>query len=212
MFTKLKICGVTSLEDALNLVDAGVDILGFNFFSGSPRYITLKKAKNICRQLPFFVTKVGILVKPAFKQTQITIEGGGIDALQIYEPQNFNNYFEIQVPVIHVVRMEKNCKEIKLLPGYNKILLDSFSAKQFGGTGDSFEWSTIPDFLPAKKLVLAGGINPGNIRNALEQVGPAIVDVASGCEISPGKKDINKVKNLVRQVYDFNFRNLTDEN
>ena len=168
MFTKLKICGVTSLEDALNLVDAGVDILGFNFFPGSPRYITLKKAKNICRQLPFFVTKVGVLVKPTFKQTQITIEAGGIDVLQIYEPQDFSDYSDIQVPVIHAVRMDKKPEKIKLLPGYDMVLLDSFSAKQFGGTGDTFEWTTIPDFLPAKKMVLAGGINPGNIKTALE--------------------------------------------
>ena len=212
MLTRLKICGVTSLEDALMLVDAGVNILGFNFYPGSPRYIPPNEAKNIGRQLPFFVTKVGILVKPTFIQTQKTIKAGGIDALQIYEPQDFKDYSEIQVPVIHVVRMGKEPEKIKLLPGYDMILLDSFSAKQFGGTGETFEWKTIPDFLPANKLVLAGGIYPDNMKQALEQVRPAIVDVASGCEISPGKKDIKKVKNLVRQVYDFNIRNVTDGN
>ena len=212
MFTQLKICGVTSLDDALNIVDAGVNILGFNFYPGSPRYIPLKDAKNICRRLPFFVTTVGILVKPTFTQTQKTIKAGGINTLQIYEPLDFKDYSEIQVPVIHVVRMGKKTEKIKLLPGYDMILLDSFSAKQFGGSGDTFEWRTIPEFLPEKKLILAGGINPDNIKTALEQVRPAVVDVASGCEISPGKKDIKKVKNLVRQVYDFNIRNVTDGN
>ena len=212
MFTQLKICGITNLEDALRITDAGVNILGFNFFTESPRYIPLEKAQEIFKQLPLYVTKVGILVNPTLKDVHKTIELARLNALQIYEPKDFDNYYKIQVPVIHVIRMQKSPQQIKLFPGSDMILLDSFSRGQFGGTGDTFEWSTIPDFLPRRKIFLAGGINSNNIRQALEQVKPAVIDVASGCEKSPGKKDIKKVKNLVEQVYKYNFRNQMNGN
>ena len=201
MRTRLKICGVTNLADARAAVDCGVDILGFNFYEASPRYVHVSDAGDIINGLPFFISTVGILVRPTRKIMEGVIEKSGVGALQIYEP--IDDYKKLPVPVILAVRMERGAISFPDDTDAEMILLDTFSKTEYGGTGRRFDWSWIPDSIPRERLILAGGINPGNIDEALRQVGPAVIDVAGGAESSPGEKDRQKMIQLVKKVRQF---------
>jgi len=209
MLTRLKICGITTKEDALMCVENGVNVLGFNFYPESPRYIEPIKAREIIQQLPFFVSSVGILVKPTLDAVKNTIQISGVNTVQIYQPVDFHDFREIEVPTIVAFRI---CREQSMenfnYRGANMILIDSFSRETFGGTGKTFNWELIPSSIPREKLVLAGGITPYNVVSALEKVRPAMIDVASGAEKSPGVKDLKKVKELVYLIQQFNLKKL----
>ena len=204
MVSRLKICGITNQADALACVKAGVDMLGFNFYRSSPRFIPVPNACSIIDLLPSTVTSVGILVRPTLEEVLTIIATSGVNTVQLYEPQDIMDYSKIPVPVIIAYHVSDR------FPGNihnlfsDMILIDSFAADKMGGSGQVFDWSTVPDFIPRERLVLAGGINPDNIFDALHQVNPAVIDVASGAEIFPGKKDIAKVTQLVEAVKIYN--------
>jgi phosphoribosylanthranilate isomerase len=204
MPVKLKICGITRLEDALTAVRLGVDWLGFNFFSASPRFIAPQNAAAIIAQLPPTVECVGILVRPTLSEVLRVVEKSHVRRIQIYEPQDFGDFKCLPVPGIIGLRFIDG-----RLPEYERyradmLLVDSYTPNLFGGTGIVLEWQRIPLHIPREKLILAGGLNPGNIRQALEMVTPAVVDVASGAESAPGFKDTAKMKALVEQVHRYN--------
>jgi phosphoribosylanthranilate isomerase len=205
MFTSLKICGITSVEDALMCVNYGVDLLGFNFYPPSPRYIEPEKVKDIINQLPSGIRSIGILVQSNREQTENIIAATGINGIQLYQPNGITDFSQLSVLVILAFQLKsENLTKNIFQPGVDMILLDSYSKKEFGGTGKSFEWKMIPDWFPNQRLILAGGITPLNIRQALTAVQPAVIDVASGAEYSPGKKDPTKVRALVTAVQDHN--------
>jgi len=206
MPVKLKICGITSLEDALLAAQLGADWLGFNFYPASPRYIAPELAAEIIKVLPKTVESVGVLVKPFLEEARKIITITGVQRLQIYEPQDFNDYSQLGVPVIACYRC-KNGKITELnYASADMVLLDNYAESIFGGTGQAFNWRWIPTELERKKLVLAGGIDTTNILEALEMIGPAVIDVASGSESKPGHKDPEKIKTLVSQIRIFNQR------
>jgi len=207
MNTRLKICGITSLADAELTVRLGVNILGFNFYPASPRYIEPEQCRSILEKLPFFVISVGILVRPDRKTVDEILKRSGVKILQILEPVGFTDFYDIPVPVIYVHRMKEPFRINGNLRGASMVLLDSFVKNAYGGSGKSWNWEMLPTDFPREKLVLAGGIYPGNIKKALEAVQPAIVDVASGAETTPGKKDPRKIQSLVEAVTDFNRQN-----
>jgi len=207
MNTRLKICGITSLSDAELTVRLGVNILGFNFYPASPRYIEPEQCRSILEKLPFFVISVGILVRPDRKMVDKILERSGVKVLQILEPVDFTDFYDIPVPVIYVHRMMEPLRIDQGLRGARMVLLDSFVSNVYGGSGRSWDWGMLPADFPREKLVLAGGIHPGNIKKALEAVQPAIVDVASGAETAPGKKDPRKIQSLVEAITDFNRQN-----
>jgi phosphoribosylanthranilate isomerase len=178
-----------------------VDYLGFNFYPGSPRYLSTEKAHEIIRTLPSQVQSVGIIVRPKLNDVLNIIKMSNITMTQIIEPQDFTNFSLIPVPVIAVQRINDMVSQTFQLNGAAMLLLDTYVPDELGGSGKKFDWSLIPDSIPREKLVLAGGITPENVAEAVTTVKPAVIDVASGAEISPGKKDITKVKRLIEVIY-----------
>ena len=200
MSTRLKICGITTRHDATICADLGVDLLGFNFYSGSPRFISFEDAHSIIQDIPPTTKSVAILIRPKRLDVLDAIIKSGIDMVQIHEPEDFSDFSEIPVPVIFVKRISESILPTYEFNGTEMILFDTYTPGELGGSGKVFNWSLIPKEIPRNRLVLAGGINPENAQDALDQVNPAVIDVASGAEISPGIKDLAKVKRLVEIV------------
>lgn len=205
MFTHLKICGITNSKDALAAAELGITFLGFNFFKESTRFISPENAKNIIKALPAMVNTVGILVKPTLEDCLKVVESTGIKFLQIYQPLDFDDFALLPVPVIAAHRV-KNGSTFDYKPANEQfVLLDAFDAKAYGGTGRPLNWTRLPSTVPRDRLVLAGGITPQNILEALNLVNPAIIDVASGSEKEPGIKDVEKMRSLQKAVLTFNI-------
>ncbi len=204
MKVRLKICGLTNYPDAEMAVRLGADLLGFNFYPKSPRYIPPELAGEIIRRLPPLSVPVGVLVEPRLDDCLEILKTTGAAALQIQQPQSIRDYSVIPAPVIAGYRLRATDMAVPAGRGESMILLDSFVPGIFGGTGKRLDWSRIPAEIPREKLMLAGGIHPGNVREALKKVSPAVIDVASGSESSPGKKDPEKIRALVEQVQKFN--------
>lgn len=203
MRTKVKICGLTRLPDALAAVEAGADALGFMFFAGSKRNIAPAAAAQIIRALPPFVAKVGVFVNASAETVRATIAECGLDTLQFHgeETPEFCRQFA-PLKVVKAFRIQ-NADSLKPLPEYavDAWLLDSYVAGQRGGTGEKFNWDLAAQ---AKELgrpvILAGGLTPENVADAVQQVWPYGVDVSSGVESAPGQKDAGMVRRFVEIV------------
>jgi phosphoribosylanthranilate isomerase len=209
MFTKLKICGITNLLDAKICIRYGVDILGFNFFPESPRYITPEQCKEIMNELPFWIKKVGILVKPSDQHIIDLISQVDIDVLQLYNPPEEIDFTQIGKPIIRCYPIkDSNNFHLRKDEKADMYLLDYYDKIKIGGSGKSFDWRLIPDWLPREKLILAGGVNINNIDDALQLIDPAIIDIASGAESCPGKKDPNKIKALMEKIIKYNIKKI----
>jgi len=206
--TRIKICGITNLQDAQAAVNCGVDILGFNFYKASPRYINPEATRTIIRQLPFYMSTVGILVQPRKDEMLQIAQESLVNALQVYEPQDIHDFHDFPIPIIYCIRLQDG--EMLKIPENEAamILLDTYSKSEYGGTGKRFDWAKITDTIPQERLILAGGIDTDNVEEALRIVNPAVVDVASGAEIEPGKKDEKKMAELVKKIESFNQKNI----
>ena len=200
MKTRIKICGITNLQDAQAAVNCGVDILGFNFYKASPRYINQEATRAIIRQLPFYLGTAGILVQPRKDEMLQIAQESLVNALQVYEPLDIHDFHDFPIPIIYCIRLQDG--EMLKIPenGAAMILLDTYSKSEYGGTGKRFDWAKITDTIPRERLILAGGIDTDNVEEALRIVYPAVVDVASGAEIEPGKKDEKKMAELVKKI------------
>jgi len=203
---KVKICGITSLDDAMACVEVGADALGLNFYEPSPRYVSPEKAAEITRHLPPFVARVGLFVNASEDTIRRTIEKTGINTLQFHgdETPEFCERFA-PMKVIKAFRMQ-GADTLKQLADYNvdAWLLDSFEAGTPGGTGMIFNWELARQAKDeGKPIILAGGLNPENIAEAIHETWPYAVDVASGVESEKGKKDpalVRRFIEIVRQV------------
>ncbi|PYJ92745.1 MAG: phosphoribosylanthranilate isomerase [Verrucomicrobia bacterium] len=203
MSVRVKICGITKVEDALAAVAAGADALGFMFYEPSPRNMSEKVAAEITRRLPPFVAKVGVFVDPGEKAVSETISLCGLDTLQFHgdETPAFCRKFS-PLKVYKAFRI-RNSESLKSLPAYKTgaWLLDSFVPDKPGGSGVTFNWDLAVE---AKKLgppiILAGGLTPENVADAVRKVRPYAVDVSSGVESSPGKKDHAKMRDFIAAV------------
>ena len=200
MSVKVKICGVTNFDDALAAVDAGTDALGFMFYEPSPRNVSIKVAADIIRQLPPFVAKVGVFVNATEETVRRAIGECGIDTLQFNgdETPEFCRKFS-PLKIYKAFRVE-NLESLGALPGYrtDAWLLDSFVAGKPGGTGAKFNWDlAIESKKLGRPIILAGGLTPENVADAIRKVQPFAVDVSSGVESSPGKKDHAKVRRFI---------------
>jgi phosphoribosylanthranilate isomerase len=200
MSVKVKICGITRCEDALTAVEAGADALGFMFYQASPRFITHERTAEIIRALPPFVAKVGVFVDATEDAIRRAVTECGLDTLQFHgtESPEFCRKFELKV--MKAFRI-KDSASLKALPAYDREawLLDSFVPGQPGGTGATFNWDLAAQ---AKALggpiILAGGLTPENVAEAVRRVRPYGVDVSSGVESEPSKKDTEKVWSFVQ--------------
>jgi len=202
MSTRVKICGVTNPADALAGVEAGADALGFNFYEKSPRHLTVPAAAKISRQLPPFIMRVGVFVNAPEDLVLRAIGEVGLTLLQFHgdEPPEFCTQFGLMSMKAFRVQDAGSLQE---LPKYqtDAYLLDAFSPAARGGTGEKFNWDLALEAQKfGKPVFLAGGLTPENVAAAVRKVRPFGVDVASGVESSPGKKDHQKVKAFIAAV------------
>jgi len=193
---KVKICGITSLEDALTAVEAGADALGFVFYSASPRQILPDQAAEIIRHLPPFVQTVGLFVNEEPATVHATADRCGLDIVQLHGEETPAYCSSIRRRVIKAFRVKDFTSLDELLryhvAGY---LLDAWSPAARGGTGQTFNWEIAAEAVRrGRPIVLAGGLTPENVAESIRQVRPYGVDVSSGVESAPGRKDAAKIR------------------
>lgn len=197
-----KICGITRIEDALAAAEAGADAIGLVFYAKSPRAVDLQQARAIIAALPPFVTTVGLFVNASRCELNEILEAVPLDLLQFHGDETPADCDGFHRPWIKALRvrpgddLEAQCKHYANASG---ILLDTFVAGVPGGTGEAFDWSLVPPRL-SKPIILAGGLNPSNVGQAIAQVGPYAVDVSGGVEQAKGIKDAARIEAFVRAV------------
>lgn len=198
---KVKICGITNLNDALLAVEAGADALGFVFYDKSPRCVEPDKAAEIIRGLPPFVTVVGLFVNTGIDFVNSTAESCGLDLIQLHgdETPDFCSMVNRRVVKVFRIRDAQSLGPMKdyRVAGY---LLDAYSPQVYGGTGHTFNWDIAKDAKMHGPIILAGGLTPDNVRKAVEVVRPYAVDVSSGVEAAPGIKDPDKVRKFIENA------------
>ena len=200
---KVKICGITNLEDALNAIDAGCDALGFVFYKKSPRYIEPKRAKEIIEKLPEKILKIGVFVNEKEKSIRSIANLCKLDMLQFHgnESPEFCQKFG-GFRVIKAFRVKDKIDLSEILR-YNTFayLFDAFVKSKRGGTGKRFNWGLLRPLAGIRQQIfLSGGINANNAKRAIQVVWPDWIDVSSSVEIRPGKKDQTKVKEFIEAV------------
>jgi phosphoribosylanthranilate isomerase len=200
---KVKVCGITSYEDARLVLDLGGDALGFNFFPSSPRYIRPEDARAITRRLPPFIVAVGLFVNVREVSEVIeTAQAAGVQVLQLHGDESPEYCRElIKWPLIKALRIGE-CGVPENFRDYavQSFLLDAKDDVLFGGTGKSFDWSLAQNIQSFAPIILAGGLRPDNVREAIRIVQPYAVDVCSGVESKPGKKDSGKLLEFMHEV------------
>jgi phosphoribosylanthranilate isomerase len=198
---RVKICGITTLDDARMVVEAGADALGFIFYDKSPRNINPVAAANIIAKLPPFIQTVGLFVNENIEQVNWTADYCGLDIVQLHGAETPEDCLEVNRRVIKVFRMQ-NIVSIEPMKKYqvSGYLLDAWSPDAFGGTGRTFNWEVAAAARQYGRIILAGGLTPDNVVEALQVVQPYAVDVSTGVESSPGKKDGSKVKAFIKRA------------
>ncbi len=197
---KVKICGITRLEDALAAAEFGADALGFVFYEKSPRYVRPEIAAEIIAQLPPFITSVGLFVNPDAAAVRTIIAHTALDLLQFHGDENNAFCAQFTRPFIKAIRMAEALdlhKEIEKYPGARGILLDAYDPQRYGGTGHTFEWSRVHGGLP-KPVIVAGGLTPENVAQAVAMTHPWGVDVSGGVEQSKGIKQRSLIEAFMR--------------
>ena len=199
---KIKICGITNYDDARAAVDFGADALGFVFFRESPRCITPEKAAAITSKLPVFVTTVGVFVNERAEEILKIIEDTGIDVIQLHGEES-PDACRLSRRVIKGIRV-KSLESLEPLARYQNLvsafLLDTFEPHMPGGTGQVFNWDIAVEAKNFGRIILAGGLTPGNISEAIRRVNPYAVDVSSGVELVKGKKDHQKMRLFIEKA------------
>lgn len=198
---KVKICGITNLEDALAAAEAGADAIGFVFYPESPRFIDPGKARAIIARLPVFITSVGVFVDESEDLIRRIIREGGIQVLQFHgseSPVLCTRFREKAVKAIRI-KDEESIREMQMFD-VDTFLLDTMVEGIRGGTGKTFNWKYAEMAKEHGRIILSGGLNASNVGEAIRRVRPYGVDVSSGVEISPGKKDHHKIMEFVREA------------
>jgi|SaaInlStandDraft_6_1057023.scaffolds.fasta_scaffold23797_2 phosphoribosylanthranilate isomerase len=202
---KIKICGITSLEDALDAISLGVNAIGFIFYKHSSRYISPEKAEEIVLNLPPFVHTVGVFVNQEKDEVNDIVKRCKLDIVQLHGDESPSFCMDMTrrvIKAIPVADLDDLNQIIKYQGLVSGILLDTKDRDNYGGTGRSFDWGIA---LKAKEfdmpLILAGGVNISNIQRAIRLINPYGIDISSGVELSPGKKDYNKMKEFLEVAH-----------
>ncbi len=199
-FTRIKVCGITSVEDALAAIACGVDVLGLVFYRKSPRAVSIEQACEIARHVAPFTCLVGLFVNAPERDIEAVLGKVPLSLLQFHGDETEVDCNRWHLPYIKALRVRPEIPVKEMIAPFSSAsgyLLDSYRPGVVGGTGESFDWELIPDNLD-KPVILAGGLNPGNIQKAIMTVNPYAVDVSSGVERTPGIKDIDKIKAFVK--------------
>ena len=202
MRTRVKICGITRPEDARQAAQCGADAIGLVFYSKSPRAVDAEKARKIVQDLPAFVTRVGLFVNMPRDEIQQILQSVSLDILQFHGDESAEDCRGYNKPYIKALRMKQDIdvvKEALRYPDAAGILLDSYQPGVPGGTGTTFDWNVIPGEM-ANSLILAGGLGPANVAEAIANIRPYAVDVSGGVESEKGIKDHSLIRDFINEV------------
>lgn len=202
MRTRVKICGITSLDDAMAAISHGADALGFVFWPKSGRYIAPADAGALIGRLPPMVTTLAVVVDPTGDELASIVDQANVDAVQFHGQEAADFCERCPRPYVKAVRVQSSADVHEASAGHPKaraFLLDTYKKGRPGGTGESFDWDLIPpDF--ARPVILAGGLTPQNVGRAVTHVRPYAVDVSGGVEKQPGVKDAGKIEQFLNEV------------
>jgi phosphoribosylanthranilate isomerase len=210
--TRVKICGFTRPDDALAAVRLGADAIGLVFYPPSPRHVEIETARAIVASLPPFVTVVGLFVDEEAARIKEILERVRIDLIQFHGDEAAEYCAGFGKPYIKAIRMSPGLDLAAVMDAHGHasgFLLDAWHPDAKGGTGSRFDWSLIPGEY-ADSLILAGGLEPGNVAGALRTVRPFALDVSSGVEAEKGIKDAGKMAAFLKEVYKFDYSQQVD--
>ncbi|HEY0563855.1 MAG TPA: phosphoribosylanthranilate isomerase [Methylophilus sp.] len=202
MRTRVKICGITRVEDALAVVKYGADAIGLVFYAPSPRNVSIAQAQAIVANLPPFVTTVGLFVNAGTAYIQQVLAQVRLDCVQFHGDETAAECEQINMPYYKAIRVKPDTNLLQYATEFKHaqaLLLDAYSEAAVGGTGLTFDWKLIPSNLN-KPVILAGGLTPDNVGLAIDAVNPYAVDVSGGVELSKGIKDDSKIAAFMRVV------------
>ena len=200
---RVKICGMTNAEDARVAVEAGADALGFVFYRKSPRWVDTEVVKRIVQELPPFVLAVGVFVNEDAKAVRDLMDECGLSLAQLHGEETASYCQALGRPVLRAIRLQNRGDLLPLAEYQGRssvrgFLVDAFSEKAYGGTGEVVDWTLAAEAAGVSPILLAGGLTPENVTEAIRQVRPYGVDVSSGVEANPGKKSHDKVRAFIR--------------
>ena len=198
---RIKVCGLTRVEDVQAAVAAGVDAIGLVFYPDSPRHVSIEQAAELCRHIPPFVTVVGLFVNASRAEVHRVIEAVPLNLLQFHGDETVDQCEGFGVPYLRAARVRPGVDLLEFATQFasaRALLLDTWTPA-FGGSGESFDWTLVPASCPLP-VILSGGLTPDNVAEAIRQVRPAAVDVSSGVESAKGIKDAAKICAFVSAV------------
>ncbi len=202
MRVRAKICGITRVEDALLAVQNGADAIGLVFYAPSPRNVSIRQAVSIANQVPAFVSVVGLFVNAEAGFVNEVLAQVQLDLLQFHGDETPEYCAQFKRPFIKAIRVKNDTNLVQCAKDFSAakaLLLDTYTDGVAGGTGHVFDWDLIPSQLD-KPVILAGGLNAGNVAQAIEKVKPYAVDVSGGVEATKGIKDATKIAAFMQQV------------
>ena len=197
--TRIKICGMTSVDDALRTIEAGADAIGLIFWTGSKRAVDVERARAITRALPPLVSAVGVFVNETPDRVRTIADAVGLSGVQLHGDEIMSDWARFPRPVLKAMRVEQYAAS-PWKTARAAILVDAHDPVTIGGTGRTIDWEAAREIAAMRPLVLAGGLTPDNVADAIARVAPWGVDVASGVEQAPGVKDMAKVRAFVQAV------------
>lgn len=198
---RIKVCGLTRAEDVQAAVAAGVDAIGLVFYPESPRHVTIAQAVTLCREIPPFVTIVGLFVNASRAEVHRVVESVPLNLLQFHGDETVDQCEGFGLPYLRAARVRPGVDLLEFatqFPSARALLLDTWTPA-YGGSGESFDWSLVPASCPLP-VILSGGLTPDNVAEAIRQVRPVAVDVSSGVESAKGIKDAAKIRAFVSAV------------
>ena len=193
--TRVKICGITRMQDALEAVRCGADAIGLVFYAASPRHVSVQQAQQIVAALPPFISVVALFVNATLAEIEAVLSQVRIDIVQFHGDETAADCERIKLPYFKAIRVKSDTNLLQCALDFSSasaLLLDTYSEAAYGGTGHVFDWDLIPKNM-TKPVILAGGLLAENVGLAIQKVKPYAVDISGGVEISKGVKDAKKI-------------------
>lgn len=204
--TQVKICGITHIDDAQVAIDAGADMLGFIFYPPSPRYVTPEQAQAIVAQVPPGVLTIGVFVNEPLETITQVAQTSGVQMVQLHGTESPALCQQLPWPVIKAFRFNTQVQPAAMRHyTVDALLIEGFHPEVYGGGGVQADWQRVATLSSYGRIILAGGLTPDNVQEAIRVVHPYAVDVCSGVEAMPGTKDVAKVRDFIRHAKQLSF-------